>query len=66
MAKTFFMMKINHLSQLQTSMVDSYGTQIGTSSRGGFARIARKRNRNILKVLYFLDKLLQTRITPDM
>lgn len=36
------MMKINHLSQLQTSMVDSYGTQIGTSSRGGFAGILQK------------------------
>ena len=36
------MMKINHLSQLQTSMVDSYGTQTGTSSRGGFAGILQK------------------------
>lgn len=36
------MMKINNLSQFQTSMVDSYGTQIGTSSRGGFAGILQK------------------------
>lgn len=58
------MMKINHLSQLQTSMVDSYGTQIGTSSRGGFAGILQK---HVLhEVLYFLDKLLKTGIAPDM